>query len=105
MTAFLFACAAGLGAATRHAVNRVGVGWVGTFAVNVIGAFALGWLVAARPGADMLTVVGTGFLGSLTTFSTFALEATDGPARRRAAVVMATLVVGLAAAAAGWALG
>ena len=105
MTAALFVFAAGLGAAGRHLVNQLGIGWIGTLAVNTVGAFALGWLVAAEPGPTTATVVGVGFLGSLTTFSTFALEATEGPPSRRAAVLASTLTLGLAAAALGVSLG
>ena len=45
--------------------------------INVVGAFALGVVVATDPGARTLTVVGAGLLGNLTTYSTFALEATE----------------------------
>ena len=105
MTALLFVLAAGLGAAARHGVNQLGSGWVGTVVVNVVGAFSVGWLVANDPGATAVTVVGVGFLGSLTTFSTFALEATEGPVGRRLAVVTTTLALGVPAAALGFALG
>ena len=50
---------------------------LGTLTVNVIGAFLLGWLVFHErlPLSPLLRVgIGTGFLGALTTFSTFELE-------------------------------
>lgn len=103
MTAVLFVIAAAAGACTRHAVNRLDHGWVGTLAVNVVGSFVLGALVANDPSAGTLTVLGTGFCGSLTTFSTFSLDATDGTRRHRLTVVVATLALTLAAAAAGYA--
>lgn len=105
MTAALFVVGAGIGAVIRHLVNQAGLSWIGTLAVNVVGAFALGALVAADPGPGVVTVVGTGLLGSLTTFSSFSLEAAYGPPKRRAIVIGATLVLGLAAGAAGYALG
>jgi fluoride exporter len=58
-------------------------GWPwATFAVNLVGAFVLGALLEAltRSGADVAVrrrirlLIGTGFCGSLTTYSTFAVE-------------------------------
>lgn len=105
MTAIWFCLAAACGAVARHRVNGAGHDWVGTLALNVAGAFVLGWLMARTPGASTLTIVGTGFCGSLTTFSMFALEATEGTSRRRITVILCTLLAGLAAASAGHALG
>lgn len=105
MTAVLFVFAAGLGAATRLRINRFGWTWISTLVANVLGSFLLGWLVASEPTASTATVLGTGFLGSLTTFSMFAIEASEGRAARRLAVVASNLVLGLTAAAAGYALG
>jgi CrcB protein len=48
--------------------------WV-TFAVNVAGSFLLGWIATHRSPADRArAVIGTGFCGALTTFSTLQLE-------------------------------
>jgi CrcB protein len=105
VTAALFVGGAAVGALVRHLVNQVGLGWIGTLIVNVVGAFALGLLVAVDPGGRSLTVVGAGVLGNLTTFSTFSLEATEGPTRQRATVIGATLVLGFGAAALGYAIG
>ena len=49
----------------------------GTLIVNVVGCFALGWLV--HVGTDVFTpssklALGTGFLGAFTTYSTFGVE-------------------------------
>lgn len=101
MIAVGFVLAAGAGAGTRHLVNRLGAGWIGTALVNVIGAFALGWLTATDPTTGTATVVGLGFLGSLTTFSTFALEVVQQPFRRRVVMVGAMLALGVGAAALG----
>ncbi|MCT0199221.1 CrcB family protein [Synechococcus sp. CS-1325] len=51
----------------------------GTFAVNVVAAFALGLLVGidrrhSLAGTGLLLLLGTGFLGSFSTFSTLMLE-------------------------------
>jgi CrcB protein len=101
----LFVVGAGTGAAMRHLVNQLGFGWIGTLIINAVGAFALGALVAANPSGDVATVVGTGMLGSFTTFSTFALEATEGPPAERLLIMTSMVGLGLAAAAAGYALG
>lgn len=104
MTALLFVGGAALGAVVRHLVNQIGLGWIGTLIVNVVGAFALGMLVAIDPGARTVTVLGAGILGNLTTFSTFALEATDVGGRQRATVIVTTSTLGLGAAALGYAI-
>lgn len=54
---------------------------VGTLAVNLLGCLALGWFLAfAKRRAiqsEYVLLIGTGFLGSLTTFSTFSVESID----------------------------
>ena len=51
----------------------------GTFAVNVVGSFAIGfvmvWLQSVSPSAQTRQFIAIGFLGSFTTFSTFSYEA------------------------------
>lgn len=80
--------AGALGALSRYAVglllrsawvNAVGVPFpLATLVVNVLGSFLLAFVAAsALRGAlslQALVVIGTGFLGSFTTFSTLALE-------------------------------
>ncbi len=78
---------------------------VGTLAVNVAGALALGLLVGLGVEGEALLLVGGGLLGSLTTFSTWLVEAVALPRRRAAALVAGAGAAGLAAAALGWALG
>jgi len=78
-----------------------------TAVVNIIGAFALGTLMNA--GADTLTIVGVGGLGSLTTFSTFVsqIECINRWGKRRDAVLygVGTIVVGIGAAWIGLQIG
>ena len=105
MTAAMFLVASGLGAATRLRINQYGWTWISTLVANVVGSFALGWLLAGDPTERIRTVVGTGYLGTLTTFSMFALEATEGTPRRRIVIISATLVLGLLAATAGHSIG
>lgn len=104
MTAVMFIGAAALGAATRQAINLRGWAWRGTLLANVAGSFLLGLLVASGPSASVATVVGTGYLGSLTTFSTFALEASQGRTWQRIAVVTSNLTLALLAATFGYQL-
>lgn len=68
------------GANLRYFVDGLLGGPPGTLAVNALGSLALGFLLyEARYTATIprrtRIVVGTGFLSSLTTYSTFALEA------------------------------
>ena len=47
---------------------------LGTFLVNIAGAFLLGLLCSVEPDRNMYLLIGEGFLGSFTTFSTFMYE-------------------------------
>ena len=66
-------------------------------------------LRAAAGPTWVVTLVGTGFCGALTTFSTFGYEtvrlAEEGDTAGAVANVAGSLAAGLAAAALGWALG
>ncbi len=82
LATFLAIVAAGaLGAVARAAVSdAVQRRWprrgAGTLVVNLLGAAALGaWLgLGERVEGALLVVVGTGFLGAFTTFSTWMVE-------------------------------
>lgn len=83
----------------------------GTFAVNVVGSAVLGLLAgvgAALPGW-IGSLVGVGFCGALTTYSTFGNEtvqlARSGARAYALLNVALTLVVGLAMAVIGWQVG
>jgi CrcB protein len=107
-----------LGAPARYAVSSwlptPARGWpAATFVVNVAGAFVLGLLLEAlaRSGPDTgwrqraRLFAGTGFCGSLTTFSALAVETDllvrgDEPALA-AGYVLASLVAGLVAVLTG----
>jgi CrcB protein len=101
------AFAGGLGAVARFLVDgavseRLGRALpLGTLAVNLTGAFMLG-VVSGN------FVIGTGFVGAYTTFSTWMLEtqrlAEDGRTVAPVANVFGSLVLGVGAAALGAAL-
>lgn len=48
---------------------------IGTLAVNLLGSFLLGFLLAAAEDDKWTLLLGTGFMGAFTTFSTFNIEA------------------------------
>ncbi len=74
MTPLLFIVAAGAGAVVRHAVGQFACSWVALLWVNAAGTALLGFGVAAGWPPATLTVVGVGFCGALTTFSSVSLE-------------------------------
>ncbi|SEP61463.1 fluoride efflux transporter FluC [Microlunatus flavus] len=102
MTVLLLALAGGLGAVARFVLDGVLTGaraWrypVGTTLINLTGSFLLGLLTGLAAGRllpqDGLLVLGTGFLGGYTTFSTAAFETVRLAEQRRWA---AALVHGL----------
>ena len=78
----------------------------GILAVNRSGAFALGMLNGAAAPHRVLSVLGTGFMGGYTTFSTWMIETErlgeDGELGAAFANIAVSMVAGLAAAAAGF---
>jgi CrcB protein len=110
-----------LGSCARYAIalaaaRRLGIAFpYGTFFVNVTGSFLLGFiatLVAMRaiPHADAVRlVVGVGFLGGYTTFSTYEFESNallaDGQWLFAAVNIIGSVVAGLVAIRLGVLLG
>jgi CrcB protein len=80
----------------------------GTFVVNLTGGFVLGVLTGLDVTGDALFVLGTGFLGGYTTFSTWMVEAQrlgeDAEFGLMAAYLLGSMVAGLTATGVGWAL-
>ncbi len=105
----------GLGALARFLLDGALAGRVqtsfpvGTFAVNISGAFALGVLAGATDDPDLLLLAATGLIGAYTTFSTWALEsdrlAEDGEFSLAAANFILSLVLGVAIAWLGTLIG
>lgn len=113
MIALLVVLGAAAGAPLRYATDRLvqaryGAPW-GTFVVNAVGSFVLGLVVGASAAPEVAALVGTGFCGALTTYSTFGLETVQlGETGRRGAALLnavGSVVLGLAAAGAGLLLG
>jgi CrcB protein len=94
---------------TRLTLHTEALLW-STVAINILGSFLLGLLTAEHWfSRDVREGIGVGFLGGFTTFSTFSvqavLEVDAGETGRAALYVGVSVVGGLAAAAAGYALG
>jgi CrcB protein len=110
--ALAVATAGAAGVLARYGISNAFHGdalpWA-TVAINVVGSFLLGMLVELPLGwvsQDARTALGVGFLGGFTTFSTFSVQAfldvEAGEPIRAFAYVAASVVVGIAAAAAGY---
>ncbi|MGY2080658.1 fluoride efflux transporter FluC [Modestobacter sp. SYSU DS0657] len=115
MTALWVVLGALAGAPLRLLAERVAVAHrgrgsvVGTLTVNVAGSALLGVLLGLRGVSPaVVALVGTGFCGTLTTFSTYGNDVVrlveERVVGRALAYLAGTLVLGLAAAAAGWSL-
>jgi CrcB protein len=114
MATLLVAVGGLLGVLARWELNRLTLHsealiW-STVGINVVGSFLLGLLVAEDWFApDLREGLGVGFLGGFTTFSTFSvqvvLEADAGEPGRATVYLLASVVGGVVAAAAGYALG
>ena len=102
MTAVAFGFLAAVGAVARWRASRLNRADlpIGTLAVNVAAAFVLGLLHDVGDG--VLTALGAGLLGSLSTFSTVVRELIDqsqrGEVARAAGYLGATLLLGIGAA-------
>jgi len=81
----------------------------GTLTVNVVASLVLGLLVGAAAGPRVAALLGTGFCGALSTYSTFSYETmglTVGGARLYAVGnVVLGLIAGIGAAAIGVSVG
>jgi CrcB protein len=117
MTVLLVLLGGGVGAPSRYLIDRYvqrrhdsAFPW-GTLTVNLIGCLILGLLTGAAHALPphVLTLLGTGFCGALTTFSTFGFETVrlleDGSLREAGLNVLAGLALGIVAAALGYAAG
>ncbi|MDR6224732.1 fluoride efflux transporter CrcB [Desmospora profundinema] len=109
-----------VGALLRYGMNLFVQGWAGdwfpwgTLAENWLGCFVLGWFqvwagerLALSP--QWRTALGTGLIGSFTTFSTFSVDTMElmmqGAMGAALLYVLASLWGGILLAWAGWRLG
>jgi CrcB protein len=86
MTIYIFIALGGaLGACLRYFLSQLMLQWVGqgfrfgTVLVNIVGSFFLGFLYSLLEHGQLeaalwRTTIGIGFLGALTTFSTFSVD-------------------------------
>jgi CrcB protein len=115
VTPLLVVLGAAVGAPLRYLTDRLvqarhssGFPW-GTFVVNSVGSFVLGFVVGAAASPAVTALVATGFCGGLTTYSTFGYETVRLGAQgsRLLAVLNAigSVLAGLGAAGLGLAVG
>ncbi|MEV4277271.1 fluoride efflux transporter CrcB [Actinoplanes xinjiangensis] len=115
MTALLVALGAAIGAPLRFLTDRMmqarfgtAFPW-GTLTVNVAGSFVLGLVLGLPVDPGTVALLGTGFCGALTTYSTFSWEILA--LSRRGELLTATgyavlsIIAGMGAAVTGGALG
>ena len=114
MTALLVGIGGLAGVMARYGITRLTLHsdaliW-STVGINIVGSFLLGLLVAESWfSRDVREAIGVGFLGGFTTFSTFSaqivLEVDGGRTGTAIVYLVVSVVGGIAAAAAGFALG
>lgn len=121
LTAVLVAVGGSVGATARYLLGQILPGRRSTVVVNVLGSFLLGAVAAAvatdtlsgPPGPTARSVsalVGVGFCGAFTTYSSFAVETqsllADGKVRTVVVFALGTLTAALfGAVVGGWLLG
>lgn len=112
MIAIAVAVGAAIGAPARYFTDRLvqsrteSVFPWGTLTVNAAGSLVLGALVGSGASGTIVALLGTGFCGALTTYSTFGYEThrlmRDRSMLLAALNVLGSLAVGLAAASLGF---
>lgn len=115
MTLGLVMIGAALGAPARWALDRQIqlrhsslFPW-GTLTINVLGSLILGVLLAVAAPASLVALLGIGFCGGFTTFSTFSFEVVrmsqEAHGRLAATYAAMSLAAGMCAAFLGWWVG
>ncbi|RBP29621.1 MULTISPECIES: fluoride efflux transporter CrcB [Bacillus] len=115
MEALLVATGGFFGAITRFAISN----WfkkrnktsfpIATFLINITGAFLLGYIIGRGVSTGWQLLLGTGFMGAFTTFSTFKLESVQLFNRKNFGVlfiyISTTYIIGIAFAFLGIKIG
>ncbi|AWH88343.1 fluoride efflux transporter CrcB [Limnobaculum parvum] len=119
ITLFIVAFGGAIGAMSRFQITNWFMPWFGnsfpyaTLAVNVIGSFIMGALMSALTHGTLISphwrpLIGVGFLGALTTFSTFSFDTlvlfTQGEWLKAALNIIANVLLCLFAVAIGYQL-
>lgn len=115
MTVLMIALGAAIGAPARYLADRAVQSrhdtvfpW-GTLTVNLLASLLLGVLAGAAVDRSLAALMGTGFCGALSTYSTFSYEtvrlAQHGARFHAVANAAVSLVGGIGAAALGWSIG
>lgn len=97
MTWVYVALGAAVGAPLRYVVGHLLDGGLarGTVLVNWVGSLLLGWFSGLGLTGDAVALLGTGFCGALTTYSSFAVHTHDRGPRLGTLNVLVTLVPAL----------
>jgi CrcB protein len=114
VTVLLVALGAAVGAPLRYLTDRFvqarhssGFPW-GTLTVNAAGSLLLGFLLGLPVESWLAALLGTGFCGALTTYSTFSFEtlrlAREGERFLAGAYAIGSVLAGLGAASVGFLL-
>lgn len=119
ITLFIVAFGGAVGAVSRFQITNWFIQWFGnsfpyaTLAVNVGGSFIMGALMSALTQGTLISphwrpLIGVGFLGALTTFSTFSFDTlvlfTQGEWLKAALNIIANVLLCLFAVAIGYQL-
>ncbi|MFB6113910.1 MAG: CrcB family protein [Halodesulfurarchaeum sp.] len=94
------------GSNLRYFASLVLPGLPGTLLVNVLGSFALGFILYEATASDLLSgktrlVVGTGFISSFTTYSTFVVQSATASPLLLVGNVLGTYALGFGAVLVG----
>jgi CrcB protein len=107
VTWLLVALGAAVGAPVRYVAGHLLDGALprGTILVNWVGSFLLGWFGGLGLSGDTSALLGVGFCGGLTTYSSFAVQSHDRGRRLGSLTVVLTLVPALLLCWLGFVLG